>query len=202
MNKQSVLTILLTALIASGCASTEKRLAQDMAEREKLMRKAEEERREHAQKEARREIKAVPKWAMRTPSPDSTGIYAVGMAQSDQIPVAMRKAELQGKYALAKQVNEVISGLERANVTDNGQTTLDGFSQRIESLVDWADVAGTEVVKQEVVPIDGRFHAFYLYKLPFEATNRVLQERLRKAHAQSEREAFSPHSKPALKKMS
>ena len=174
----------------TGWASNLERQAKDMAHREKIQREADEDRREYAQKQAKRQIKAIPDWALEAPAPDSTGIYGIGIAQSDLIPTAIRKAELQGKYALAKQISEVMSGMERAHVNDKGQTTMDAYSQRIESLVDWSDVVGVETLKQEVLPIDGRFHAFYLFKMPFTSVNRVLQERQRQAHNASEREAF------------
>lgn len=188
--KGSIIPAAFVLATLVGCASTIERQAKDMAGREKIQREAEEDRRDYAQKQAKRQLKAIPDWALETPAPDSTGIYGIGIAQSDLVPTAMRKAELQGKYALAKQVSEVMSGMERSHVTDNGQTTLDGYSQRVESLVDWTDVVGVETVKQEVLPIDGRFHAFYLYKMPFAAVNKVLLERQRQAHNASEREAF------------
>lgn len=183
--------ILTLGLVLAGCASQNEKLAKDIRDRERVMRDLEEERRDWAQKDARRELRRTPDWALNpAPQPDSTGLYAIGIADSDNPQIALRKANMQGLYDLGRAMNQAIAGMERQRIVDNGSSSHDSYSLTAESLVDWADVTGWEVVKQELVPIDGRHHAYVLLKLPFASANQVLQERRRNATLENEKAAF------------
>lgn len=185
-----ILTLVI-ALALAGCASRGEQVADELRDRERVMRDLEEDRRDWAQEDAKREIRRFPDWALEAaPAPDSTGIYAVGIADSDAPQVALRKANLQALYDLGRTMNQAVAGLERQRITDAGASSNDSYSLAVESVVDFTDVTGWETVRQEVLPIEGRVHAFVLLKLPFEAANRVVEERRRQALAGSEREAF------------
>lgn len=179
------------ALTLAGCASRQEKLAEELRDRERVMRDLEEDRREWAQDDAKHEIRRIPDWALEpAPSPDSTGVYAVASANSDDAQLAIRKAHLQAQYDLGRTLNSAVSGMERLHSTDNGGTSNRSYSQAVQSLVDWTDVTGAEIVKQEIVPIHGRFHAAVMLKLPFEAANQVLQERRRQSATSDQRRAF------------
>jgi hypothetical protein len=181
----------LIALTVAGCASRQEKLAQELRDRERVMRELEEDRREWAQDDAKHEMRRIPDWALEpAPSPDSTGVYAVASANSDDAQLAIRKAHLQALYDLGRTLNSSVSGLERLHSADNGGTSNRSYSQVVQSLVDWTDTTGAEVVKQEIVPINGRFHAAVMLKLPFEAANNVLQERRRRAASADQDRAF------------
>lgn len=69
---------------------------------------------------------------------DNGYIYAVGQGDSDSLRVSMEKAKLDGEFGLAKQVGS------------QGTTV---------SLV------GYQVVRQEIKPIQGRFHTYVLVRI-------------------------------------
>lgn len=183
--------ITLIALSLAGCASQQEKQAQELRDRERVLRDLEEDRREWAQDDAKHQMRRIPDWALEpAPSPDSTGVYAVASANSDDPQLAIRKAHLQAQYDLGRTLNSAVSGLERLHSTDNGGSSNRSYSQVVQSLVDWTDTTGAEVIKQEIVPIQGRYHAAVMLKLPFEAANQVLQERRRRTAGADQDRAF------------
>lgn len=173
------------ALVMTGCASSPsmQKLAEDQSKAEKVRAEAAAEKR--AQEQARMEetLKAVPAWALEVPRPDSTGIFAVGMSESDTLRVALRKAMLEAEYGLAKTYNQELSGSERSYTQDNGgQTTSQQYTALIDKLVTQVPVSGFEVVHQEIKPIGGKYNAFVLLKLPYEQFNRTLQDQRAKSN--------------------
>jgi hypothetical protein len=44
----------------------------------------------------------MPSWAANVPRPDGTGVYALGIAESDKVQIAIKKAQLQAQYGLPK----------------------------------------------------------------------------------------------------
>jgi hypothetical protein len=129
-------------------------------------------------------IKLIPDWALKVPRPDSTGIYAVGMGESDKLRVSLRKATLEAEYGLAKNYSQELSGSERSYLQDNaGTTSSEQYTALIDKLVSQVSVSGFEVVQQEIKPIDGKYNAFILLKLPYEQFNMVLKEQRAKAKA-------------------
>jgi hypothetical protein len=70
----------------------------------------EKQRREVAQQQAEKTIDAMPSWAANVPRPDGTGVYALGIAESDKVQIALKKAQLQAEYGLAKLYNQELSG--------------------------------------------------------------------------------------------
>lgn len=196
MNRALIALAAAAALATSACTSVPERQANHLRDREEVLRDLEQDRRDDAQRLAQRELRRYPDWALEPPpAPDSTGIYAVGIADSDAPAVALSKARLNAQVDLARQANQVISGLERQRLEDDGASSTDAYRLISESIVDWTPVAGTEIVRQEVLPIEGRVHAFVMVKLPFGAANRVLTERRRQATRAEEREAFEDLSR-------
>ena len=166
-------------LTLAGCASkpTMEQVVKEQAAAEKV-REAEQARRAK-QQQAKMEdfVDEIPKWVLEAPKPDATGIYAVGMASSDGLSVSMRKATLEAEFGLAKVYRQEISGAERSLVEErNEKVGTQQFQQVIDKLVARVPIVGYEVVRQEVKPIDGKYHAFMLLKLPYEQFNKVMQE--------------------------
>jgi len=172
------MTIMLAAVIVAGCASTSSRqdAAKDEIKAQAIRADAVRANKAKAQHQAEELIAAVPAWSLEPPKPDGTGVYAVGMAESQTLPIALRKAMLQGEFSLAKIYSQEISGLERSYVQDNGKSGVaEQFTGLIDKLVMQVPLSGIEVVRQEIKPIDGSFHAFVLLKLPYDQFNQVLQ---------------------------
>ena len=180
INYRTAAFISLSMALLHGCASSSNqlndsaRLAQQLeqqkAEQVKQYKKAEQQRLES-------ELSAVPAWALSPPQADSTGIYAVGIADSKKLQTVIRKARLEAEFELAKQYNQEISGSERAYEQDNGgEQITEQYTALIDKLVDRIPVKGFSVIKQDVAVLDGRYHAYILLKLPYDEFNAVLQQ--------------------------
>lgn len=187
-----------TAVLAMSCAlavgacstSAEKRAKahEDLQElRERIEARA--QKRENTRKEEF--IKEVPAWAMETPPADGTGVYAVGAGESDKMTTALRIAELQAQYGLASQLDAELSGSERVFEEDRGAgRPVTRYRQLIDKLVAEVPVVGVETLEKEVKPLQGKFHAFVLLKMPYEAFNKVLQAKRSESADTSVERAF------------
>ena len=177
MNTRYFAFFLIAALVA-GCTVTSSRqdAAKDEVKAQIIRAQAEQEKKAKAQHQAEELIAAVPAWSLEPPKPDGTGVYAVGMADSEKLPIALRKAMLQGELSLAKIYSQEISGSERSYVRDNGKSDVtEHFTGLIDKLVMEVPLSGIEVLRQEIKPIDGTYHAFVLLKLPYDQFNEILR---------------------------
>lgn len=179
------------AVALGACSTAAEKRAKERESVAELQEKIQErsERRENKRKQAF--INEVPEWAMEAPPADSSGVYAVGAGDSDKLTTAVRIADLQAQYGLASQLDAEISGSERLFEEDRGAgKPLSRYRQLIDKLVAEVPVVGLEVVEKEVIPLQGRYHAFVLLKMPYEAFNNVLQAKRAEAAGSSMEEAF------------
>lgn len=194
MRRKYLVVMAVLAALASGCSSTptKQEIAKDEAAAREVHVSAQAQLR-HAENERMTEaLSQVPAWALQPPKPDETAVYAVGMAESNKIRVALRKAMLEAEFALAKQYNQELSGSERSYTQDNnGSATTEQYTALIDKLVSQVPVVGFEVVKQEVRTIDAQYHAFILLKLPHEEFNQVLHARRMKTKDKTIIDAFN-----------
>lgn len=185
--RKSVLLVLMVAgvVFINGCSNTSsspKNIALEEEKAAQIRADAEKERREKQQVQMEDSLKQIPNWVLIVPKPDDTGIYAVGTAEADKVQVALKMASLEAEYGLAKNYNQELSGSERSYLQNNaGRTTSEQYTELIDKLVSQVNVSGFEVVKQEVRPIDGKYNAFILMKLPYEEFNAVLKDQRAKA---------------------
>ncbi|MGA8864885.1 MAG: hypothetical protein WB444_13870 [Gallionella sp.] len=166
-------------MLMVGCSSspTMKQLAEDESRASEVRAKAAEARQAKEQERMEAAINQVPKWALEQPRPDDTGVYAVGTAESDRMRVAIKKAMLEAEFGLAQIYNQELSGSERSYTQDNnGRVGQEQFTALIDKLVSQVPVVGFEIVRQEVKPIDGKYNAFVLLKLPYAQFNSVLKD--------------------------
>lgn len=170
--------VVLSCSIVVGCSSPQprERNAIDQSRADEVYRQAEADRLKVRQTEMEREISAIPAWALQAPKPDAVGVYAAGIAESDNLVVASRKAMLEAEFGLAKLYGQEISGGERSLVDEDGRAVSARYQGLIDKLVSRVPVVGFEVVQQEVKPLGGRYHAFVLLKLPYAEFNRVLRD--------------------------
>ncbi len=188
-----LICVLFVAVFITGCSSapTREQAAKDEVRASEIRAKAEEERREQAQKRMEAEISQVPEWALKPPRPDSTGVYAAGMSESDTMRVAIRKAMLEAEFGLAKNFNQELSGSERLYAQENGgRVGTEQYTTLIDKLVGQVPVVGFEVEHQEVKALDGKYIVYVLVKLPYAQLNRVLQEQREKAADRTVAAAF------------
>jgi hypothetical protein len=179
----SLLAALALSAVIAGCSTppTMKQLAEDSANASEVRAKAEQERRAQEQKHLENTLGQVPAWSLEPPRPDSNGIFAVGMGESDTLRVSMHKAMLDAEFGLAKAYGQELSGSERSITLDNNsKTTTAQYTELIDKLVTQVPVVGFEVVHQEVKAIDGKYHSFVLLKLPFDQFNSVLKSQAAK----------------------
>ncbi len=164
-------------LLFAGCSSapTAKSIAKDEAAAAEVRAKAEAERTSKAQKQAERELGNVPECAMTPPKNDADGFYAVGMADSSKIDLAIKKAMLQAEFQLAKSYRAIVSGNERQFQRDQGGSSVtERYTLLIDSVVDRMPLGGYQVLQREVKPMDGKFHSFVLLKLSYDQANKLV----------------------------
>ena len=184
--------LIFTALTLHGCASQKaaNELAAEQAKASKIQLKADNQRQNIAQEKAQNTLEQFPSWALQVPAPDATGVYAIGIGDSDKVPIAIKKAQLEAEYGLAKLYNQELAGSERSSQQDNGNGSSSQYTALISKLVDYVPVVGFQIVKQDIKAIDGKFNAFILMKLPYEEFNKVLQQQKQKAQTVQDKAAF------------
>lgn len=184
--------LLSTVLALHGCAShqTADELAKEQAKASQIQLKADNQRQNIAQEKAQNTLEQFPSWALQVPAPDATGVYAIGIGDSDKVPVAIKKAQLEAEYGLAKLYNQELAGSEKSSQQDNGNGSSSQYTALISKLVDYVPVVGFQIVKQDIKAIDGKFNAFILMKLPYEEFNKVLQQQKQKAQSVQDKAAF------------
>lgn len=185
MNKLTML-LLASVLVLAGCSSTP--TAQD-ATKDQL--KAEQLKADAAQTKAEKYIANVPEWVLKQPKPDATGVYGVGQGESKKLDIAMKKANLNAQFELAKNFGQELSGNEQSYTQENNAGVTDQYTQLIDNIVDSVPVNGYSVVSQEIVAIDGKYSAFLLLKLPYEEFNAVLEKQKAQAKSEEIKEAFA-----------
>jgi hypothetical protein len=175
----------IACLISAGCSSTP---TSKSIVKEQLQ--IENQRREAAQQQAEKTIDAIPSWAITVPRPDQTGVYALGIAESDKVQIAIKKAHLQAQYGLAKLFNQELAGSEQSMQQDAGANSSSNYQSLIQSLVNYVSVVGFEVVKQEVKAVNGEFQAYTLLKLPYAEFNKALQNQKQQTQNVQMKQAF------------
>lgn len=183
---KNIFAILSIAQVLSACSSAP--TAQSLV-KEQLY--AERQRQKAAQDYAENTLEAMPSWAMNVPRPDNTGVYAVGIAESDKVQIALKKAHLQAQYGLAKMFNQELAGSEQTMQQDEGRASSSYYQSLIQSLVNYVPVVGFEVVKQDVRAVNGEFQAYTLLKLPYTEFNKALQSNKQQAQQIEVKQAFA-----------
>lgn len=166
-------------VILAGCSHqpTAEDVAKDYAHAQEVRNKAQAEEAKRLQALNENTLSQVPVWALKPPIADNSGVYAVGLGESSDMRIALRKSMLDAEFGLAKQFNQEISGSERSFTQEQGtKNATEQYTALIDKLVTQVPVVGFEVVSQEVKSIEGSFYSFVLLKLPYAEFNRVLQQ--------------------------
>ncbi|WP_166256242.1 LPP20 family lipoprotein [Marinobacter salicampi] len=178
--KFPVIATVLSALVMTGCASNPSAL--DLAERQAEFeaKRADllAEKLERQNEKLEDSLDNLPGWAIEPPKPDITGIYGVGIAESSNVAVVMKKARLQAEYELAQQMQQEISGLEQQFTEDSaGNEANLRFESAVERFVNSVEIAGQEIVEQEINVADGKYNGYVLMRLSFDSMERMLEQR-------------------------
>lgn len=170
MNKNRFLLAAISVVFVA-CGTTEKstQVAKDMASAQEVRDKAEQARLERKQALLEREVKTVPDWVVSPPHADHTGIYGVGIGSDVDLTNSMRKARLQSMYELAKAFRAEVSGEDTMIGSGDNE-----YRYVVDLFVNKVSLAGTEVIKQEVVPVGGVYKTYALLKYPLADFNNVI----------------------------
>jgi len=154
-----------------GCNTTPTRadISKDEVKAQSIHEDAEQQRLDKKQALLEREAKEIPDWVISPPKADAQGVYGVGLGSDADVLTAMRKAKLQGLYELAKSMNAEMSGEDTMTGSGEGQ-----YRYIVSLFVNKVNVAGTELVRQEVKPVNGVFKTYVLMRLPFAEFNHAL----------------------------
>lgn len=185
---------LIVVMVLEACSSspkTKEDVLKDAQAAAAIATKMENKAAEQRQERAQDYISVMPKWVLDPPKPDGTGVYAVGIAESAELRIALRKAMLEAEFGLAKLFKQEISGSERQfDQERQNQGNMSQFTGLIDKLVARVPVVGFEIIQQEVRPIRGQYHTWVLLKLPYAQFNKVLQEQKAESMDQSIKDAF------------
>lgn len=170
--------LLVIACTVSACASSPSResIAQDQARAQQFQQEADRRHKQERQAQIVQDLAQVPRWALKPPRPDGAGVYAVGMAEDDNLSLSIQKSLLQAEFGLAKVYRQEVSGGERSFSEDRGSAFSSQFSALIDKLVSRVQIVGYEVVEQDTKPIQGRYHTWTLLKMPYDQINRALRD--------------------------
>ena len=186
-----VAVIVGCVVAVSACSTGAEKRAKERESLASLQEKIQERAEQRENKRKRAFMEEVPEWAMEAPPADSSGVYAVGAGDSEKLSTAVRISDLQAQYGLASQLDAEMSGSERLFEEDRGGgKPVSRYRQLIDKLVAEVPIVGLEVVERQVIPIQGRYHAFVLLKMPYEQFNEVLQAKRDEAMGTSMEDAF------------
>ena len=176
--KKSIIALTILASLLTGCASDAEKMAQDQLALEQARRDGAAEARAQLTAQMEEEMaEVVPSWYLDPPKMDGTGVYGVGTAHTKDLGFAVRKAKLVAIYEAAKVFKMEMSGQERSMTRDAGDEgeVADRTELLIDALVARVPVSGYDIVKTNVKPYEGQFHAYVLAKITFDEYNSVMK---------------------------
>lgn len=175
----SVVSVVSVVLL-SGCASQSPQIEIEELQAELEAQRASqlEQSQERKNEQLNESLDIVPSWVIAPPKPDVTGIYGVGLAESSNLNMVMKKARLQAEFEIAQQMAQEISGLEQQFSEDaTGNEANLRFESVVERFVNSVEIAGQEIVEQDVKVANGKYNGFVLMRLSFDSMERMLEER-------------------------
>jgi len=187
-NYKLLLPVAMCVLFTACSSTTEEKIAEQTEasmEIQQLKMELEQANREQ-------EAENLPDWVLKVPAPDSTGYYAIGYGESKTIFKAIKKANLQAEFGLAKTIKQEISGSERSYEKDNGVgSEQEVYSAVIDKIVDSVQVVGFTQVDQKLISIQGKHTVYTLLKMPYEQYNKILASQRTTAFNEESKDAFS-----------
>ena len=183
-NKSLTLAAALALLALDGCSTTTSMadIARDQAKADQIRQNSEAAQSAKRQAAMKDEIGAIPEWVMQVPPTDGIGFYAVGKGSSESMDVSMDKARLDGEFGLAEQLKNAVSGQVQHREKDGVNGLQEDYKRLVDNLVAEVPLNGYQVIHQDVMPIQGKFHTYVLLRLPFASVNRVVQEQESRSH--------------------
>lgn len=166
---------LLAALVAVGllvgCSTqmTKKEIAEEQAEINEMRAKAEKQKMEYQQEQMEKELDAMPAWVTEPPRADSDGFYGVGIGKDKDLLNSVRKAKLQAQFDMAKTMRSELSGEDTMTGSGTGQ-----YRYVINNFVNKVNLSGSEVIQQEIKPMNGEYTTYILMRLDFNQFDQLM----------------------------
>lgn len=187
------IAIMVLGITLVGCAGNNGQTRYDMEVQKQEL--------DEIQNEAIEEhIDEVPSWVIETRDADGVGVYGVGMGDSYDLNLAIKKARLEAEFNLAKAYSQELSGNERLYASEKL-----GLGSRyegvIEKIVDKVPVVGYKIIEQEVKAIRGKYVVFVMMQLPYDQFNAILIQKKEAALSKDMEAAFKELERRLDKRM-
>jgi hypothetical protein len=131
-------------------------------------------------------LRQMPGWYRKPPKSDDKWIVAPATADSRDLQVALNKAELEGRVALAGQLEVKLGGLQRRFVEETGlgadATALGEYEQTAKAVISQV-LIGSHAREQQFSLNAGTYRAWVLMELPVGEASKALLERLKQQEA-------------------
>lgn len=178
MKLRTLLLCITVSVLLSACSSTNEDIVRQQLELESRRIELEAKKLEIEQEKRQQEIESVPDWALKPPLADESGFYAVGIAESEKVSFAMKKAKLQAEFELAKQYKQLLSGSERNYETETMGGVVNSATEiLIDKIIEEVPIVGYDIVQHELKQQNGKHVSYLLLKMPYMQYNKVLKER-------------------------
>lgn len=184
MNKSKLNLIALSVVLAlanTGCSSTNTLAEKPFQSNENETAKSniEQER-----------IDQIPQWFIDPPAADDQGLYGVGVATSKNLQFTLNQARLHAEFELAKQLNQEVTGRERAFMR-GGESSMESSGEVVISkFVDSADIVGVESIEKDVNYKNGKYIVHILLRLSFEQQAKIMAAKQQNAANDNARKAY------------
>jgi transcription antitermination factor NusG len=126
-------------------------------------------------------LKKVPDWFITVPQ-DPNHIYAAATATSQDIQLAINKAQTEGRNQVAQQVEVKFDGLQKRFQEETGLTNeseyLDQFTSAYKSIVSTV-LHGSRISKQETITEKNIFRTYVLIEMPIGEANEQLMNKIK-----------------------
>lgn len=119
----------------------------------------------------------APQWYLSPPKSDINGVYATATASSSDLQYSRELAIFQAEYAIAKTINNEVSGKERQHRSQSGGVFRSTADQTIVKRVAGADVLGYRVVSQEFRIENGLYTSYVLLHMPYDMQQKMIDSR-------------------------
>ena len=131
-------------------------------------------------------LRNMPGWYKKPPKSDDRWIIAPATGESRDLQVALNKAELEGRTALASQLEVKLGGLQRRFVEETGlgadATALGEYEQTAKAVISQV-LIGSHTREQQFSMGAGTYRAWVLMELPVGEASKALLERLKQQEA-------------------
>jgi hypothetical protein len=127
-------------------------------------------------------LRGMPKWYRKPPSADAERMYQAATATSQDLQIAINRAEAEGRNGLASQLEVKYASLTKRFFEETGQPVgaqlLDEYQQTYKAVVS-QELVGSRAREQQF-QVDGTvYRAWVLMELPVGEANRKLVEQIK-----------------------